>query len=88
MKALEVYVLSAKHWQHPDLREARKYPSENFAAFICNLNQHWFDIRVLAYCTLTNKYDYQLKLYFENYGLLLDRLFFDENVFYWDNQNR
>lgn len=48
MKALEVYGLSAKHWKHPDLKEARKYPIENFSAFICNLNQHWFTIRKIG----------------------------------------
>lgn len=48
MRALEVYGLSAKHWNHPDLAEARKHPANNFSSFVCNLNQHWFTIRKIG----------------------------------------
>lgn len=48
MRALEVYGLSCKHWNHPALSAARKHPAQNFTAFICNLNQHWFTIRKLG----------------------------------------
>ncbi|KAL5254343.1 hypothetical protein ACHWQZ_G013953 [Mnemiopsis leidyi] len=48
MRALEVYGLSAKHWKHPDLIEARNHPADNFSALVCNLNQHWFTIRKIG----------------------------------------
>lgn len=47
LKALEVYGLTAQHWNHPDLSQARKHPAM-LSAFIFNLDQHWFTIRKIG----------------------------------------
>ncbi|KAG1656169.1 hypothetical protein FOA52_008708 [Chlamydomonas sp. UWO 241] len=46
-KALEVWGLSVVPLDHPDMRGAKAEP-QNEAAFICNLQEHWFTIRVMA----------------------------------------
>mmetsp|Transcript_7872 Transcript_7872/g.23710 ORF Transcript_7872/g.23710 Transcript_7872/m.23710 type:complete len:429 (-) Transcript_7872:479-1765(-) len=46
-RALEVWGLSVTPLSHPDMRDARAEPQRE-AAFICNLQEHWFTVRRLG----------------------------------------